>query len=216
MLFCLTEDYNLRDPCIKHNLGLRGNLKAVEYHLSNSGGNDEEKGANIQPDPLTCLLLGFSSVNAEQSSGSLLTTSTPYLSPTPSVQPEPDAFQPADITGTTRYVSPSGNDNSGSNTCASIASPCKTIQRALNASIDYDTVKVASGIYTFDGSGNPYPNVVIINSSVTLSGGWNDTFTSQVGASTIDGENTNNGILASNPDFSVIVDRFAGPKFHFK
>jgi hypothetical protein len=62
-------------------------------------------------------------------------------------------------------------------------------------------IKVANGRYLF--STNPTPNVVIINKNLTLSGGWTADFTSQTGASTIDGANVNNGILVISGTVSV-------------
>jgi hypothetical protein len=109
---------------------------------------------------------------------------------------------------TTRYVSTTGNDNAGTNTCILLGSPCKTIQRALNADPDGgDLIMVASGLYTSAGSGNPTPNVLIVVRSATLSGGWDTGFSAQTGASVIDGETVNNGILVNTTE-PVTVDRF--------
>ena len=41
------------------------------------------------------------------------------------------------------------------------------------------SLKVADGTYKFAGSGNPSPNVVIINKGINLSGGWDNGFTNQ-------------------------------------
>jgi uncharacterized protein YcfL len=94
-----------------------------------------------------------------------------------------------------------GNNN---NSCLSKAAPCRTIQEAINKTSAGDIVKVASGRYLF--SSNPSPNVVIIDKNLTLSGGWNAAFTSQIGASTIDGANTNNGLLVISG--TVTVENF--------
>lgn len=64
-----------------------------------------------------------------------------------------------------------------------------TIQAAVDAANGGDTIFVATGTYT--GSGN---EVVLLNKSVTLSGGWNTTFTTQDGMSTIDGQGLRQGI----------------------
>jgi len=94
-----------------------------------------------------------------------------------------------------------GNDN---NTCLAVAAPCRTIQEAINKASAGDVIKVANGRYLF--SANPSPNVAIIDKNLTLSGGWNAAFNSQTGASTIDGSNTNNGILIISG--TVTVENF--------
>ena len=94
-----------------------------------------------------------------------------------------------------------GNNN---NTCLSVAASCRTIQEAINKASAGDIIKVANGRYLL--STNPSPNVLIIEKNLTLSGGWNAAFTSQTGASTIDGANTNNGILILSG--TVAVENF--------
>jgi hypothetical protein len=100
------------------------------------------------------------------------------------------------------YVNIATGNNS--NSCTSIAEPCRNIQEAINKASDGDTIYVTSGRYLF--SSNPTPNVVIIDKNLTLSGGWSSDFTLQNGASTIDGANVNNGILAISG--TVIVENF--------
>ncbi len=102
----------------------------------------------------------------------------------------------------TFYVNIATGNNS--NTCISTAAPCRDIQEAINKANAGDTIKVANGRYLF--SSNPMPNVVIIDKNLTLSGGWNADFTSQIGASTIDGANVNNGILIISG--TVTVENF--------
>jgi hypothetical protein len=99
----------------------------------------------------------------------------------------------------TFYVNIATGNNS--NSCTSIGTPCRDIQEAINKASAGDTIKVANGRYLF--SSNPTPNVVIIDKNLTLSGGWNNDFTSQTGASTIDGANVNNGILVISGTVSV-------------
>ena len=100
------------------------------------------------------------------------------------------------------YVNITTGNNS--NLCTSIAAPCRNIQEAINKASDGDTIYVTSGRYLF--SSNPTPNVVIIDKGLRLSGGWTSDFSSQTGASTIDGVNVNNGILAISG--IVIVENF--------
>ena len=80
------------------------------------------------------------------------------------------------------YVAPGGSDT---NTCTAPSAACATINGALNKPgfVAGDTILVATGVYT--GAGD---QVVLLNKSVTLSGGWNAGFTTQNGASTIDGQ----------------------------
>jgi Zn-dependent metalloprotease len=87
----------------------------------------------------------------------------------------------------TWYVDTTGDD---SNSCSSTGSPCATINGAIGKAAAGDTIKVAIGIYT--GSGT---EVVQINKSITLSGGWDASFTSQSGTSIIDGQESRKGVL---------------------
>jgi hypothetical protein len=87
------------------------------------------------------------------------------------------------------------------NACTTIAAPCRTIQEAINKAANGYTIYVTSGTYVF--STNPSPNVVIINKTLRLSGGWNAGFSGQTGVSTIDGANVNNGILAHSGNIQV-------------
>jgi hypothetical protein len=97
-------------------------------------------------------------------------------------------------TGGTWYVAPLPAENDG-NDCATTTTPCATINAALNKPgfVAGDTIRVAVGTYT--GSGD---QVVLLDKSATLSGGWDATFTTQTGMSTIDGEETRRGILLIN------------------
>ena len=54
-----------------------------------------------------------------------------------------------------------------------------------------DRIYVAEGTYTGSGSDD---QVVIINKDLFLSGGWNDTFDTQLGYSVLDGEGERRGI----------------------
>jgi len=106
-------------------------------------------------------------------------------------------------TGATAYYVNIATGNN-SNTCTTIAVPCRNIQETINKASAGDAIYAASGTYLFSTNGSP--NVVIINKSITLSGGWNSNFTSQNGASTIDGASANNGILAISGN--VVVQNF--------
>lgn len=99
------------------------------------------------------------------------------------------------------YVTPGGND---SNSCLSAGSPCATINGAISKASGGDTINVAIGIYT--GTGD---EVVLIGKDITLSGGWDSSFTTQSGTSTIDGEDSHRGIyvkygVAATVDFFTV------------
>jgi Zn-dependent metalloprotease len=104
----------------------------------------------------------------------------------------------AALLGAIWYVSTTGSD---SNSCVAPASPCATIDEAIVRAAANDTIKIATGTYM--GSGI---EVVNIAKGVTLSGGWNASFTTQSGYSTIDGQGERRGVLVSGSP--VVIDRF--------
>jgi hypothetical protein len=85
------------------------------------------------------------------------------------------------------YVSTTGND---SNDCLSSSSPCRNINAAVTKATSGDTIFIATGTYTAT-DGIP---VVTLNKSLTLSGGWDETFITHSGRSVIDGEDSHEGI----------------------
>jgi len=99
------------------------------------------------------------------------------------------------------YVATTGND---ANMCLSAAQPCKTINGALAkpSFVAGDTIRVAIGTYTSVNG-----EVVLVSKNATLSGGWNNTFTSQLGWSTVDGENARRGVTV-NSGITATVERF--------
>lgn len=84
--------------------------------------------------------------------------------------------------GHTWYVAPAGNDGAG---CSSPAAPCATLQAAVNLAAPGDTILAAAGTYTGAGS-----QVILVDRSLTLAGGWSSDFTTQTGLTALDGENT--------------------------
>ncbi|MCP4544200.1 MAG: DUF11 domain-containing protein [Chloroflexi bacterium] len=99
------------------------------------------------------------------------------------------------------YVAPDGDNDDD---CLSTTTSCATINGALAKPgfVVSDTILVAMGTYTGDGG-----EVVLLDKSASLSGGWDDTFTTQSGASTIDGEGWRSGITV-NSGVTVIIERF--------
>ncbi|MGC1375068.1 MAG: choice-of-anchor Q domain-containing protein [Anaerolineales bacterium] len=98
------------------------------------------------------------------------------------------------------YVAPGGNDG---NSCLSAASPCAAINAAIGKALDGDTIEVATGTYTGTGT-----EVALINKSIVLSGGWDASFTTQGGMSTIDGQGARRGMTV-NSGMTVTMERFA-------
>jgi hypothetical protein len=98
------------------------------------------------------------------------------------------------------YVAPGGHDG---NDCLSPATPCATINGALGKASSGDTVYVAIGTYTGCGTNE----VALLDKSVTLSGGWDAAFTTQSGASIIDGEAARRGMTV-NSGVTATVERF--------
>ena len=94
------------------------------------------------------------------------------------------------------YVAPDGSDG---NNCLSPATACATINGAIGKASSGDTIYVAMGTYT--GTGD---EVVLLNKSATLSGGWDGTFTTQSGTSTIDGQSALRGIFVNAGVIAIV------------
>ncbi|HET9906171.1 MAG TPA: choice-of-anchor Q domain-containing protein, partial [Anaerolineales bacterium] len=108
------------------------------------------------------------------------------------------ANAPHALLATTWYVATTGND---ANSCSTTGSPCGTINGAIGKAANGDTIKVATGTYLGTGA-----QVVLINKSITLSGGWNAGFSAQNGMSTINGQGERWGV-AINSGVSAIIER---------
>ena len=94
------------------------------------------------------------------------------------------------------YVAPDGDDG---NDCLSPGAPCATINGALGKASPGDTIYVAVGTYTSTGD-----EVVLLDKDATLSGGWDETFTDQIGTSSIDGEQSRGGITVDSGVTAII------------
>ncbi len=97
------------------------------------------------------------------------------------------------------YVANGGND---ADDCLSPTTPCESINAAIGKASPGDIIYVGAGTYT-----SPYSNVVYLDKSVILSGGWNPSYTVQVSFSTIDGQGSRRGIYV---DWLVtaVIERF--------
>src|SRR5574337_115401 len=89
----------------------------------------------------------------------------------------------------TWYVAPPSTGSDG-NDCLTPSTPCGTINGAIGKAASGDTIKVAVG--TYSGTGN---QVVWIDRSVTLLGGWSADFSIQSGMTSVDGEQARRGIV---------------------
>ncbi len=100
------------------------------------------------------------------------------------------------LPSTTWYVANTGSDL---NSCLTADHPCKTISGAIGKATAGDTVKVARGTYMETVSiGN--------GKGMTILGGWNSTFSVQIGFSIIDGQDMRNGLTVFLS--TIVLDRF--------
>lgn len=105
---------------------------------------------------------------------------------------------------TTRYVAPSGSDVGD---CSFAASPCRTIQYAVNRASSGDTILVAQGTYTYNSSTDnclflpPTGKsvVCIVDKTLSILGGYSTsnwtTANPKVNLTTIDGHDTYRGVF---------------------
>jgi hypothetical protein len=100
----------------------------------------------------------------------------------------------------TWYVAANGDD---ANDCKTPGTPCASINGALGKASAGDTIEVASGTYSASGG----TEVVLIDRDITLSGGWDETFSAQNGRSSIDGQKLRRGITLNNA-ISAALDHF--------
>lgn len=100
----------------------------------------------------------------------------------------------------TWYVATTGNDSAD---CLTPTTPCASIGGALAKPgfVAGDAIRIATGTYTGLGA-----EVVRVDKSVSLLGGWDSSFASQVGTSTIDGAGTRRGVSVVGA-VTVLVDR---------
>lgn len=87
---------------------------------------------------------------------------------------------PAGGAGSTWYVAPAGDN---ANSCSAPDAPCATLNGVIAKAADGDTIRAMGGTYRDNG-----PEAVLINKSVTLTGGWDTNFAAQSFMSYIDGQ----------------------------
>ncbi len=96
------------------------------------------------------------------------------------------------------YVATTG---SPANNCLGPATPCDTLQRAIDLASAGDTINVAADTFTVPAG----PAVVTVTKSLILSGGWNSGFTAQSGATVVDGQNARRGMLIDSGAPTTII-----------
>jgi len=105
------------------------------------------------------------------------------------------------VDGATIRIAPNGADIEG---CGTDSQPCKTIQYALNQSMSGDTLKVATGTYTFNSLTNPCTFLItpavtcVYNKKVTIIGGYSssnwDIYAPGQNPTIIDGQSQYRGV----------------------
>jgi len=93
------------------------------------------------------------------------------------------------LLGASWYVATTGDDD---NDCTTTSTPCETINGAIGKATGGDTIYVSTGVYTDIGN-----EVVMVDKSINLLGGWGESFSTQTGTSTINGEFTRRGVSIS-------------------
>jgi len=83
--------------------------------------------------------------------------------------------EPESLAASTRYVTTKGNDGGGTNSCLISSFPCRTVQVAVDVSNSGDEIRVATGVYTGVQVRSAVTQVVYINKSVTIRGGYTTT-----------------------------------------
>jgi parallel beta-helix repeat protein len=85
------------------------------------------------------------------------------------------AGQPSQAqTPTPRYVAVGGSDVS--NNCTNLASPCETVQHAVDEAAPGDVINVATGAYTDVNNNGGLAQVVYIDKSLVIRGGYDAAF----------------------------------------
>lgn len=74
-----------------------------------------------------------------------------------------------------RYVATNGNDGGGTSSCTSTSFPCRTLQQAVNVAASGDEIRVAAGVYTGVQARGGVTQVVYIDKTVTVRGGYTTT-----------------------------------------
>ncbi len=110
------------------------------------------------------------------------------------------------------YVSSAGSDQ---NACNTPATPCASIDEAIDKANADDTLYVAAGSYSGDKE-----SIVTINKNINLSGGWDATFSSQKAYSVIEGSgvdiNVTGAGISVSEDITATIERMIIQNFRGK
>lgn len=120
----------------------------------------------------------------------------------PQPAPLPVVHQPSGVVDPSldRFVAATGTNSSD---CTDYTAPCETINYAIGVAVSGDTIGVAAETYTGTGE-----EVVLLNKSVNLSGGWNSGFDTQIGRSILDGQDARKVVTAPSAEITASLDRF--------
>jgi hypothetical protein len=108
--------------------------------------------------------------------------------------------------GSIRFVTTGGYDGYD---CLTPATACGTINGALAKATASDTIEVSAETYYGYGE-----EVVYINKDISLSGGWDPSFTNRIGRTTIDGQNMRQGIeivegVSASIEYLTVLNGFS-------
>jgi predicted outer membrane repeat protein len=119
------------------------------------------------------------------------------------VSPQAAVIGPEVLMAGIWYVAPGGSD---ANDCATPTTPCAAIDAPQGKPLfaDGDTIRVTTGTY-IPSTDVPWVGLAVrLYRPLTLSGGWNGSYTQQVGVSTIDCQNQTRGLLV---EADTVTDR---------
>lgn len=128
------------------------------------------------------------------------TTSTETATPTITNTSSPTPTNTATPIGPGYYVALTGNN---SNLCNSASAPCLTLNMAMAKASAGSKIYVADGTYIYTGG---LPTSLVVTKNITLSGGWNTSFTVRNGKTVLDGQNRT-GCIASD-DWNLKIEYF--------
>lgn len=115
----------------------------------------------------------------------------------------------ASTTSDVRYVRTDGVD--AGNDCTVIASPCRTVQHALDSANVDDEILVATGVYTGVQARDSMTQVVYISQTVTLRGGYSSDFATWAPATyptTLDAEQEGRVVSIMGAGTGATLDSF--------
>lgn len=132
-------------------------------------------------------------------------TSTTQVLATPTVQVTAIAAEIAVATKASLFVAGWGDDQGGVNPCTNRMLPCYNFDQAIAKAANGDTIFVTAE--TFYGFNITSPVINIIK-NLTISGGWDDTFTTQNSLTLLDGQETGGVVVHVRKGVKATIERF--------